>query len=91
MILDEGGYHEGRRLAEVYNHPQPPPRIEIAAIEPLTPRRRIVFMDVRTTYSVEHCLLMAEHLWSPPGEVALGPCIEDDTPPAWIFGLTILA
>ena len=32
MVLDECGHHKCRRLAEVYDHPQPSPRVKITAV-----------------------------------------------------------
>ncbi len=46
-FLDERGYDEGWRFVEVYDHTQPPPGIEVGAIEALAARRRIVLADIR--------------------------------------------
>ena len=35
VVLDERGHHERRRLIEVYDHPQPSPRVKIATVEAL--------------------------------------------------------
>jgi hypothetical protein len=48
MVLDEGGHNECRGLVEVYDDPQPPTRVEIAAVEALPAGRWIVVAMVWT-------------------------------------------
>jgi len=49
VILDEDGHDPARLVVEVYDNPQPAPRIErVLAVEALTAWPRIVFMMVRS-------------------------------------------
>jgi hypothetical protein len=46
--LDENGHDPTRTLIEVYDHPQPPARVEkVLAIEALSSSDRIVLMMIR--------------------------------------------
>jgi hypothetical protein len=62
VVLDEGSHDERLRLVEVYDHSQPSSRIEIAAIEPLAARDRVILAEVRTIDRIENRRGVAEHL-----------------------------
>jgi hypothetical protein len=53
VVLYERGNHQAWRLVEVYNHPEPAFWIEIATIESLATRHRILLTEVGSVDRVE--------------------------------------
>lgn len=78
MVLDEGGYHEARLFAEVYDHAQPSPAIEVLPVEPFAVRHGIVFAHIWAGDGVEDRAEMVQHLRTPSSQVIGGAFVEDD-------------
>lgn len=78
MVLDKRRDYKRRRLIEVYDHPQPSPRLEIPTEEAFATRRRIVLTVIRATDGTEVCGNVREHLRSAP--LQMSPCalVEDN-------------
>lgn len=91
ILLHKCGDYEGRGLVEVYDDPQPAPRIEITAIEALPAGRVVIEANVRPIDGVEDRSDDLQHLRPLPSEVASGALVEDHAPPVWISRLTPLA
>lgn len=62
MILDEGRHDERRQLAEVYDDPQPPERIEVAPVVALPTHQGILLSHVRVGDGVKDRRDVREHL-----------------------------
>jgi hypothetical protein len=90
VVLDEGRDHDGGRLVEVYDHPQPPPGIQVSPVETLATGRRVALAMVRTANGVEDCVAVSKHPLAAAGEVTLGSLIENDAATIRICGCSRL-
>jgi hypothetical protein len=76
VVLHERRNYEAWRLVEVYNHPEPAFRVEVATIEPLAPWRWILLAAIGSVDRVEDSRRVIEQLRSTSGQMASGALIE---------------
>lgn len=90
--MDQDGHDPGWLIVEVYDDPQPAPRLEwVLSVESLAARSRIVFAIVRPRDRREDRIEMVQQpVAAAQGEVQMRASIEYDPSALWVDGALLV-